>query len=397
MDLRSEYPYSLLRKGIIRSYPSLKKDIRTDITVIGAGITGSLVAYHLAKAGIDVTVIDRRHVGMGSTAASTGLLQYEIDIPLHKLSNMIGKEKAIKSYQLCRQALYDIETICSELKQPTDFSKRPSFQYASNRYSVKNLEIEYKIRKYAGFSIDWMQSSDIIRHFGFEKPAGILSKDGGQVDAYSLTHSLLSAFKIPVYDHTEIKKASSDKQLVNLITADGKKITTRKVIIACGYESGKYLPFKVEKFNSTYSIVSEQMAFEEAWYKNSLIWETALPYLYMRTSADKRILVGGKDDRFSNPKKRDEAINRKALVLEKAFCKLFPHLSFKTDFKWAGVFASTKDGLPYIGSIRQRPNFYFALGYGGNGITFSLLAAQIIRDDLLGKKNKAGALFQFDR
>lgn len=81
MDLRTSYPFWLLDQGIIRSYPSLPHDMHTEIVVMGAGISGALVAWHLCKAGYQVVVVDKRHVGMGSTAASTALLQYEIDTP----------------------------------------------------------------------------------------------------------------------------------------------------------------------------------------------------------------------------------------------------------------------------------------------------------------------------
>ena len=87
----------------------------------------------------------------------------------------------------------------------------------------------------------------------------------------------------------------------------------------------------------------------------------------------------------------------KARSLAKVFHKLFPAILFRADFSWAGVFASTKDGLPYIGSIPELPDTYFALGYGGNGITFSVIAAQIIRDILSGKKNKDLPIFSFSR
>ena len=69
----------------------------------------------------------------------------------------------------------------------------------------------------------------------------------------------------------------------------------------------------------------------------------------------------------------------------------------KADFSWAGAFAVTKDGLPYIGSVRNGRTRIFALGYGGNGITFSAIAAEIIRDMLLKKNNKNTELFGFNR
>jgi glycine/D-amino acid oxidase-like deaminating enzyme len=76
-------------------------------------------------------------------------------------------------------------------------------------------------------------------------------------------------------------------------------------------------------------------------------------------------------------------------------------LNFRTEFevayRWAGTFGETKDGLPYIGQIRQIPRCYFVLGFGGNGITYSVIAAKIIRDALLNRPNADARLFRFDR
>jgi glycine/D-amino acid oxidase-like deaminating enzyme len=88
---------------------------------------------------------------------------------------------------------------------------------------------------------------------------------------------------------------------------------------------------------------------------------------------------------------------KKSLLLQKDFSKLFPGIDLIPEFSWTGTFGSTKDALPYIGTYDKTPHTYYALGFGGNGITFSVLAAEIIRDMILGKKNKDAGLFSFDR
>lgn len=400
MNLRSPYPYWLLRHGIINSYPSLCADLKTEIVIMGAGISGALVANQLCLAGFKVMIVDRRHAGMGSTAASTSLLQYEIDKPLHQLINLVGEKKAVKSYLLCRQAIVDIKKICDQLKESGLFSQKPSFQFASSKKDTADLNKEYTLRKQAGFSVKWLDEEIILKKFGFVKPAGLLSQDGAEADAYKITHSLLKKWisrGLQVYDNTEIITVRHHKYGVELITAEKKKITAKKLIIACGYESQQYIPKKIQELQATYAICSEPFVQKDFWYKNALIWETATPYLYLRTTSDNRILIGGKDIPFSNPLKRDSLINQKAKSLERSFARLFPEITFKTDFKWAGTFATTRDGLPYIGSISQRPHTYFALGFGGNGITFSAIAANIITDLLSGKKNKDADIFGFDR
>ncbi len=399
MDLRSVYPYWLLNKGIVGSYPSLDRDIKTDVTIIGAGISGALAAWYLRDAGLRVLIVDRRHAGMGSTAATTGLLQYEIDEPLASLQQKVGAANADTSYLLCRDAINELKKICAHFPA-AEFIERPSLQYASYHKDIPELKKEYALRKQIGIDIQWLDGADIKSKFGFTKEAAVLSADGAEVNAYALTHALLkhcSKKNLEVFDHTEIKTIRRQKKGFHLYSTDGKKINTRKLIIACGYESGSYLPKQIDHLYTTYAIVSEPFATKKFWYKNAMIWETARPYLYIRSTFDNRILVGGKDDDFSSASKRDKALPRKSKLLDSSFLKLFPQLPFKTDFAWAGTFASTKDGLPYIGELKGKPDMYFALGFGGNGIVFGVIAAQMISDLITKKKNKCATIFGFNR
>ncbi|WP_333818874.1 NAD(P)/FAD-dependent oxidoreductase [Ohtaekwangia sp.] len=400
MDLRSHYPYWLLRHGIVKIYPSVTESLRADIAIIGSGITGALVAHRLCKEGFDVVMVDKRHVGQGSTAASTCLLQYEIDTPLHKLIHMVGERSAVRSYELCLEAIDTLGKIANNFRH-VEFVRKPSFQFASFKRHVADLKKEYLLRrKYDISSVHWLTESDVADRFSFHAPAGLLSHDGAQINAYRMTHSLLYAAQrqgLRVYDNTLVTAIRHHRQSVELTLDSGCRLTARKLIISCGYESQAFIPKKIESFHSTYVIISEPFNHTHFWYKNALIWETANPYIYLRTTSDNRILIGGKDDAFYNPEKRDRKLNQKALQLQQSFCKLFPHLNFKTDFSWAGTFCGTKDGLPYIGSIPQRPHTYFALGFGGNGITFGQIAADFICDMLLQRKNKDLQLFSFTR
>lgn len=366
---------------------------------MGAGISGALTAWFLCHAGFKTVVVDKRHVGMGSTAASTALLQYEIDTPLTELINLRGERDAVRSYLLCLKAITDLEKICGQWPE-VNFTRRPSLQYASYKKDVAGLEKEYQARKQAGIALQWLNKKAVKDSFGFEKEAGLLSRDAAEVKAYGLTHALLHRCKqlgLEVYDHTNITHFEENKRGVELITDEGKKIKARKLVIACGYESAKYIPQKIQTLHSTYAIISEPFTTNHHWHQNALIWETDRPYLYLRTTEDNRILIGGKDADFSDPRLRDKSLHAKARSLERAFHKLFPHIRFRTDFKWAGTFASTKDGLPYIGNLPGKPHTYFALGLGGNGITFSIIAARIVTRLALGMQDDDARLFGFNR
>lgn len=400
MDLRSQNPYWLLRKGIPHTYPSLKQDLEKDIIIIGAGISGSLVAYYLNEAGMETAIIDRRHVGMGSTVASTALLQYEIDTPLHELSEMVGEQQAVAAYQLCRKAIYDIEKVFREVKSQSQFAFRPSLQFASFKKDTGPLSKEYELRKKHGFDVEWLDAPAIEKMFGLKADGAILSADGAEADAYAFTNDILhylSQRGVPIYDQTTVTDINQGRKGITLKTAAGHTIRCKKLVMACGYESQNYIPFQVCQLHSTYAIVSEVNGKAAHWFEDTMIWETANPYTYVRTTFDNRILVGGADDPWYNPKKRDAVLPKKAKLLKQKFNKLLPHVPFDTDFMWAGTFAVTKDGLPFIGSIKQKPNTYFALGFGGNGITFSLVAAEILRDLLSGKQHEHATIFRFNR
>lgn len=399
MDLRSHYPYWLLNHGLINSYPSLPENTNTDVVIMGGGITGAIAAWYLTRAGIPAIVVDRRHIGMGSTAASTAMLQYEIDVPLKQLIQKVGESNACESYLACYQSITDLQQICRSLKKDTGFKIKPSFQMASYKKHVPQMVEEVRLRKNIGIETRWLDEAEMLQKFNAKKYGGILSKLGAELDPYAFTHAVLEACiqkGLLVFDKTEVTRIRHGKKQVVLLTDHGKTIKAKHLIIACGYESQRYIPKPVQKLHATYATVSERLQTKELWYKNCLLWESANPYLYCRCTRDNRVIVGGKDDGKA-PSARDASVEEKAHALKKSFQQLFPDIEFKPDFKWAGTFASTKDGLPYIGSIPQRAHTSFALGLGGNGITFSIVAAQIIRDQLTGRTNKWEDLFRFDR
>jgi len=105
MDLVSPRPFWLLKNGLVHEYPSLDHNVHSDVAVLGAGISGALIAQRLARAGFEVLVIDKRDVACGSTCASTALLQYEIDTHLVDLTRRIGKRDAERAYRACHESI----------------------------------------------------------------------------------------------------------------------------------------------------------------------------------------------------------------------------------------------------------------------------------------------------
>jgi glycine/D-amino acid oxidase-like deaminating enzyme len=400
MDLRSGHPFWFLKNGLLADYPSLKHNEACEVAIIGGGITGALVAYYLAQEGVETILVDKRDIGAGSTAASTALLQYEIDTELHDLIGLVGEADAVRSYRLGLEAIDTLEHLSGKLRDDCGFERKTSLYLASRKSDVSNLRKDYDTRRAFGFHVEYLEAKDLESRASFAAPGAIVSYGDAQVDPFRLTHQLIQAAKtqgLRVYDRCEVSKVEPADGGVVLHTGPGVRISGQRVVFATGYESQQFLKQDVGALKSTFALVSEPCDSFEGWPDRSLIWETARPYCYLRTTSDDRAIIGGEDVPYATAHKSDQLIARKAQKLQDRFTDMFPRLDLEVSYTWAGTFGETKDGLAYVGQTPEFPQAFFALGYGGNGITFSVIAAKIITDLHLGRPNPDANIFRFDR
>jgi glycine/D-amino acid oxidase-like deaminating enzyme len=397
MDLTSDLPFWTVRNGLMHIYPPLEENLSADALVIGGGISGALLAHELITRGVDCVLIDRRDIGQGSTSASTALLQYEIDTPLFKLRKQVGCEAAERAYCMGIDAIHHLQRLAGA---DCGFKRRPSLQIATRKSDVAGLQKEYTARHRINLSVVMMDRRD-LRQMGISGTAALRSAVAAEVDPYRFTHRLLrlaSRRGLRVFDRTAALRYESAKQHVTVFTDRLKRIKCKAVFFATGYETRDILPKNLVKFKSTYAFISEPLANLGWWKDRALIWGTGDPYPYMRTTSDNRVIVGGEDDKTLDAKRRDKRIGNKTIRLAGRFNALFPGVRLEPAFAWAGTFGSTKDGLGYIGPHPCFPRAYFALGFGGNGITFSEIASRILADLFLGTKTSGEEkIFRFDR
>jgi len=290
--------------------------------------------------------------------------------------------------------------LATRLKIQCAFERKHSLFLARHQREIFELQEEYKLRRKLGFELEFLESSQIEALFPFSRPAALYSKDGGQVDPHRLTHDLLAAGKsngLEVYDRTKMVRLEETQRGVRITTDNGSLLKARRAVVATGFETSEMPNASAGSLKSTYAIISEPLEEIPGWHERCLIWESGSPYLYLRTTSEGRVIVGGEDEDFVNAKRRDALISQKTRTLLKKFGRLFPKLKLETSYAWAGTFGETKDGLAYIGVHPRFPHCYFALGSGGNGITYSVIAAEIIRDQFLNRPNRDAPIFRFGR
>lgn len=400
MDLRSGAAFWPIRDGLLLTYPSLDRDEVADVAIIGAGVTGALVAQRLAASGVNVVVVDKRDVATGSTAATTGLLLYETDTSLGDLIGAVGQSDAVRAWQLGRAAIDSIERMCGDFGDDCGFSRRDALYFASSRRDARALAGEHALRVQHGFDVTWLSAADALARYGVTVHGALLTPGNAQIDGYRFTHRLLgnaTRHGARVYDRTEVVTVDAHDDGVVVHTDRGAQIVARRVVWATGYEAVEETQRRVGRMNSTWVVISEPVPDADLWRDRVLIWETARPYLYARTTEDGRVLLGGEDEPFSRRHENDRLRSKKARRLIERFGKLFPQIRFEVAYQWAGVFATTHDGLPRIGSVPEHPHAWLTLAYGGNGITFAAIAANLIHDAWHGVPNDDARIFAFER
>lgn len=243
-----------------------------------------------------------------------------------------------------------------------------------------------------------LRRSKISERFPFTAPAALWTHPAAEINPYRFAHALLAASVCQgakIFDCTEVKEYDSHRRGVTLTMESGRVIESQKVVFATGYVAPQFLDQKIVRLKSTYAFISEPQ--EDHWHRDCLIWESARPYLYVRSTPDGRVLVGGEDENFTNAKIRDALIGAKTEKLLDRFLGMFPGMEIEPAYAWARTFGETEDGLGYIGETAEFPHGYFALGYGGNGITYSAIAADILSDLIQGRPNADADIFRFDR
>jgi glycine/D-amino acid oxidase-like deaminating enzyme len=379
------------------AHESLVRDIKTDVLVVGAGITGATIADALTSAGLQVAVADKRGPAKGATVASTALVQYEIDTPLITLTRKIGKEKAVRAWRRSRLAVEALAVRFAELEL-TDGARRDSLYLAGDLLGKKELRREHEARRAIGLPGRFLDRNALRDQFGIARTAALLGYGSLVIDPRKATLALLNdavANGTRVFSPLEITDVMTRKGGVTAAAANGHRIHCSHLVFATGYELPHGVPRRHHKINSTWAIATVRQDRDALWPGECCIWEASDPYLYIRTTSDGRVICGGGDEDFSDDNRRDALLDRKTAMLRRKLHLLLPKLDTTVEFAWTGAFGETTTGLPIIDQVPGMPHCWIALGYGGNGTTYAAIAADVLAGAIAGRPDVDADLYRF--
>lgn len=398
-DLRTGRPIWLDRQLPTIPKSELTRAVSSDVLVVGAGISGAIIAEALSDAGLQVIIVDRRGAVQGSTAASTALLQYEIDQPLSILSERIGRERAERLWRRSRLAVDALRERTRALGIDADQATRDSLYLSGNVLDATGLEAEAEARRRAGFEVSFLKPAAVSETYGIKGRSAIVGRDNFMADPRLLAAGYLNAAigrSARLYAPVEVTDVEATATGVTAATRDGPAIKCKSLVFATGYEIPKGIPRKGNKIISTWAIATKPQP-RKIWPTGCIIWEAADPYLYIRTTPQGHVICGGEDAEIADADERDALNEAKTKTLVRKLGALLPMIDSNAEFSWSGSFGDSVTGTPTVGPVPKMPNCYAAMGYGGNGITFSMMAAQMLRGMITGTGDPDSDLVSFGR
>lgn len=371
---------------------------RADVVVVGAGISGALVAEALSRAGRSVLIVDARPPVRGSTSASTAMIQHEIDVPLIRLRKQIAADHADRAWLRSVRAVDGLVALVEKLGIDCQMRCKPALYLAGNQLGSRALAQEVRARAEIGIKAELLSRANLRSRFGMDRTAAILSTDSASANPAQLTAGLLRVVLsrgCSIVSPVEITDMAEMPGGVALATRDGRAIAAQHVVFCTGYEYLRQMQTKSHHVTSTWALASAPLPDLPDWLRDTIVWEASDPYLYFRADAAGRVIAGGEDEDAATTNSDLDRLQRKAGTIAEKLRHMTGVDIGTPAYTWSAPFSVTDDGLPIVDRVPGYDRVFAVMGFGGNGITFSKIGAEIVAAALAGKVDPDAEIFRY--
>ncbi|MDU2489889.1 MAG: FAD-dependent oxidoreductase [Clostridium celatum] len=348
----------------------LKGDIKTDILIVGAGITGILIGYFLKQNGREVVLIDKSEIASGNTRNTTAKITSQHDLIYDTLIKEFGEEKAKQYADANELAIRKYKEIIEERKIDCDFKEVPAYIYSLNE--VDKIIKEVEAAKKLGIDAEFIEKVDIP----LDIKGAIKFNNQGQFNPLKFLKDISK--ELVIYENTRAIKIEE-----NLVSTDKGNIEANHIVIATHYpimNAPGYYFMKMHQERS-YVIALENVESIKGMY---IDYEKQG---YSFRSYKGLLLLGGISQRTG------ENENGGSYDELRKFAKEI-YSNSKEKYHWSAQDCITIDGIPYIGRYsNSTSNIYVATGFNKWGMTSAMVSAMIISDFILGNENKFSEIF----
>ncbi len=386
----SHFPKSYWLEHRVPSFPPMIEDEKTEVGVIGGGIVGILTAYHLAKAGKKVVLVEGNQFLRGVTGHTTAKISAQHGLIYGHLLSTFGKEEARLYYEANLEGRDIIYDIAQRLAIDCGLEEKDAVVFASSAKAVKKIEAE--ARAYETLEIDGVLSYGNLAELSFPVDAALSMRHQAQFHPVQFLSPLLEEIEKlggVVYEQTRAVQISKDETIVHM--ENGAQLTCDSIVIATHYPFNDFngLYFSKLSIERSYALAAKTKGpIPQAMYLS-----VDSPSRSLRPVTDANgedwLLIGGDNHQTGKSKaptqthfEHLEAFGRKWFGLEEA------------PYRWSAQDMTTLDQVPYIGQMTaSSENIYVATGFNKWGMAIGALAGRLITDLILEKPNRYTDLF----
>jgi sarcosine oxidase subunit beta len=336
-----------------------------DVVIVGAGIAGASIAFHLASLGIrDVLVIEKEpSPGQGSTSKANGGIRAQF-------STAINIQMSLYSISAFERFHDDTGGDCGLRQAGYLFMTATEF---GESYLRENFRLQQKL----GVPSRWLSREDIAELAPYARNddlhGGTFSPEDGFLDPHGSTHGYMQAARrlgVELAADTEVTAIVRDTKGVCGVETGSGRIATKCVIDAAGpfagivaQRAGVDIPLRPVK---RMLACTEEIGGAPPLIPMTIDLDTGL--LIRREGRGILFAYSNPDDKPGFDTTFDagfiEVVSEKAMVrfpfLEEARIAL-PRC-------WAGLYPETPDHHAILGKVPELPGFYLAAGFGGHGL-----------------------------
>lgn len=378
------------------------EDVDTEVLIIGGGIAGLTTAYQLIKAGKKVVLVEDGFIGSGETGRTTAHLTCALDDSYGFLENIFGAKGATLAAESHAAAIDEIENIITTLAIDCSFKRVDGYLFLHENDKEENLDKEYQATKRVGLGTAIIEETPGI--MGGETIRSIKYSHQAQFHVLQYLKGLVEAIiALGGIIYTQARAADITK---NGAKVNGYTFSAKHIVVATNTPINDLLTMHTKQHAYRTYVIAGKIPKTQLPY--SLWWETpdekskwvAKPYHYVRIeSFDEKydlLISGGEDHKTGQAEGEDISQAERYERLEMWTRKYFPMLD-DISYRWSGQVMEPVDGLGFMGKNPGDENVYIITGDSGNGMTHTTIGAMIIRDSIMGVKNKWQDLYSPSR
>lgn len=348
---------------------ALNGDIKTDIAIIGAGISGILISFMLKEYGFNSIIIEAKKIASGITKNTTAKITSQHNLIYNKLIKNFGKEKAYQYAQANQLAIEKYEQIINQKNIECEFERKPAYVYSLGE--TKDIEAEIEAANKLKINAEFTTKVELP----FDIKGAVKFNNQAQFNPIKFLKPISD--ELTIYENTQAQTINED-----VIITDRGKIKAKLIIVATHYP---FLNAPGYYFMRMYQQRSYIIALENTPQLNGMYID-ADSNGYSFRSYNKFLLLGGEGHRTG--KNNGDSY----LKLRQAAKEFYPASIEK--YNWSAQDCITLDGVPYIGHYSNSTHtLYVATGFNKWGMTSSMVSAIIISDMIRGHINKYSDIF----